>query len=76
MLSVVALADSSAVTYRTLKHVLKSSIPAAVANFASACEYLCYENCLVLKLYVCAKTLFILKRTLSLSKIGIFEKWH
>jgi len=32
---------------QTLKHMLKSSIPTAVANFASACKYLCSKNCLV-----------------------------
>jgi len=27
-----------------------SLIPSAVANFANACNYLCYKNCLVSKL--------------------------
>jgi len=37
----IALANSPAVRFRTLPLRLESSIPSAVANFASACKYLC-----------------------------------
>jgi len=37
----LAIANSSAVRFRTLPLRLRSSIPSAVANFASAGKYLC-----------------------------------
>jgi len=43
----LALADSSAVKLSSALK-LRSSIPSAVADFASACIYLCSKNCLVL----------------------------
>jgi len=36
-------ANSSAVRCRTLRHMYQSSISAAVADFASACKYLCWK---------------------------------
>jgi len=39
----IALADSSAVRFQTLLLRLRSSIPSAVADFASACIYLCWK---------------------------------
>jgi len=41
------IADSSALRFWTLPLRLRSSIPSAVADFASACIYLCLKNCLV-----------------------------
>jgi len=43
-----SLADSSAIRFRNLQLSLRSSLPSAVADFASACIYLCFKNCLVL----------------------------
>jgi len=47
-ISKLAFADSFAVRFRTLPLKLESSIPSAVADFASACTYLCSKKCLVL----------------------------
>jgi len=47
-----ALADSSAVRFRTLPLRVWSSISSAVADFASACIYLCLRKLSCVDLYV------------------------
>jgi len=47
LLAIMAVLQQFQYSSEVRRRMLLSSIPSAVANFASACKFLCFKNCLV-----------------------------